>query len=174
MYNSNNKYCTLEILLNELYPLFEVNSPIFIDDLGYKWYELSNVLRLLKISEEEYINGYYLMNIGEDVFISEEGINMMLIEYDNEYRDEILNYLTEDIMPDIKSDRMYLGFDLLDDIRNISITAILDNDMNDNDFKAATKMESYISKKVNRITKREERRNDVKNKKRHKRWLNFI
>lgn len=165
MYNSNNKYCTLEILLNELYPLFEVNSPIFVDDLGYKWYELSNVLRLLKISEEEYINGYYLMNIGEDVFISEEGINMLLIEYDNEYRDEILNYLTEDIMPDIKSDRMYLGYDLLDSIRNISMTAILDNKTNDNEFKTASKMEGYVSKKVHRTIKREEnRKRDKRNK----------
>lgn len=165
MYNSNNKYCTLEILLNELYPLFEVNSPIFIDDLGYKWYELNNVLRLLKISEEEYINGYYLMNIGEDVFISEEGINMLLIEYDNEYRDEILNYLTEDIMPDIKSDRMYLGYDLLDSIRNISMTTILDNKTNDNEFKTASKMEGYVSKKVHRTIKREEnRKRDKRNK----------
>jgi hypothetical protein len=165
MYNSNNKYCTLEILLNELYPLFEVNSPIFVDDLGYKWYELSNVLRLLKISEEEYINGYYLMNIGEDVFISEEGINMLLIEYDNEYRDEILNYLTEDIMPDIKSDRMYLGYDLLDSIRNISLTTILDNKTNDNEFKTASKMEGYVSKKVHRTIKREEnRKRDKRNK----------
>ena len=162
MYNSNNKYCTLEILLNELYPLFEVNSPIFIDDLGYKWYELSNVLRLLKISEEEYINGYYLMNIDDDVFISEEGINMLLIEYDNEFRDEILNYLTEDVMPDIKSDRMYLGFELLDSIRNISLITMLDNKVNNEEFKVASKMDRYISKKTNRIIKREEIRNEHK------------
>ena len=169
MYNSNNKYCTLEILLNELYPLFEVNSPIFIDDLGYKWYELRNVLRLLKISEEEYINGYYLMNIEEDVFISEEGINMLLIEYDNEYRDEILNYLTEDVMPDIKSDRMYLGYDLMDSVRKISITTILDNKVNDAEFKTASKMEGYVSKKVNRTLKREKMRDKTKETKHRKR-----
>ena len=91
MYNSNNKYCTLEILLNELYRLFEVNSSVFVDELGYKWYELLNVLDILKIDEEEYINGYYLMSIEDVTYISEEGINMLLLEYDNDFRDEILN-----------------------------------------------------------------------------------
>ena len=160
MYNSNNKYCTLEILLNELYPLFEMNSPIFIDELGYKWYVLRNVLNILKINEDEYINGYYLMNIEDETFISEEGINMLLIEYDNEYRDEIINYLTEDIMPDIKSDLMYLGYDLMDSVRHMSITTMLNDNISDNEFKIATKMDGYVSKKANRITKREEVRND--------------
>lgn len=162
MYNSDNKYCTLEILLNELYPLFEVNSPIFVDEFGYKWYVLKNVLNVLKISEEEYINGYYLMSIEDESFISEEGVNMLLLEYDNEYRDEILNYLTEDVMPDIKSDRMYLGSDLMDGVRYITTLAMLDDSLNDNEVKAAVKMEGYVSKKINRITKREEIRNEHK------------
>lgn len=162
MYNSKNKYCTLEILLNELYPLFEVDSPIFIDELGYKWYVLGNVLSILNISEEEYINGYYLMTIEDETFISEEGINMLLLEYDNEFRDEILNYLTEDVMPDIKTDRMYIGSDLIDGVRNISITTILDSDVNDVEFKVASKMEGYVSKKVNRSLKREEMRDKTK------------
>ena len=162
MYNSDNKYCTLEILLNELYPLFEVNSPIFVDEFGYKWYVLKNVLNVLKISEEEYINGYYLMSIEDESFISEEGVNMLLLEYDNEYRDEILNYLTEDVMPDIKSDRMYLGSDLMDGVRYITTLAMLDDSLNDNEVKAAVKMEGYVSKKINRITKREEIRSKHK------------
>lgn len=169
MYNSNNKYCTLEILLNELYCLFEVDSSLFIDDLGYKWYELKNVLYILGIDEDEYINGYYLMTIDDVVFISEEGINMLLIEYENEYRDEILNYLTGDIMPDIKSDFMYLGFNLVNSVRNISTKVMLDNRINDTDFNVALRMDGYVSKKVNRITKREKKRNDIKNNKKHKR-----
>ena len=162
MYNSDNKYCTLEILLNELYPLFEVNSPIFVDEFGYKWYVLKNVLNVLKISEEEYINGYYLMSIEDEPFISEEGVNMLLLEYDNEYRDEILNYLTEDVMPDIKSDRMYLGSDLMDGVRYITTLAMLDDSLNDKEVKAAVKMEGYVSKKINRITKRKEIRGEHK------------
>lgn len=117
MSNLNNKYCTLETLLNELYCLFEVDSPIYTDELGYKWYKLENVLYMIGINDDEYINGYYLMTIEDDIFISEEGINMLLIEYENEYRDEILCYLTGEVMPDIKSDNMYLGLQILNDVR---------------------------------------------------------
>lgn len=162
MYNSNNRYCTLEILLNELYRLFEVDSPIFIDELGYRWYVLNNVLDILGINDEEYINGYYLMTIEDVIFISEEGINMLLIEYDNEYREEILNYLTGDVMPDIKSDLMYLGYELMDTVRNISVNTILDNKIDDRTFKTAAKMEGYVSKKVGRNMKREETRENTK------------
>ena len=158
MYNSNNRYCTLEILLNELYKLFEVDSPIFIDELGYRWYVLNNVLDILGISEDEYINGYYLMTIDDVVFISEEGINMLLIEYNNDYRDEILNYLTEDVMPDIKSDLMYLGYEIMDTVRTISVNAILDDKLDDCTFKTAARMDGYVSKKVSRTLKREESR----------------
>lgn len=166
MYNLNNKYCTLEILLNELYRLFEVDSPVFIDDLGYKWYELVNVLRILQIDEEEYINGCYLMTIEDDTFISEEGINILLLDYDNEYRDEIMNYLTLDVMPDIKSDLMYLGYDLIESVKNISLKTMSENN---NEFIAAAKMNNYVSKKTHRISKRDDMRNETKNKKRHKR-----
>jgi hypothetical protein len=162
MYNSNNKYCTLEILLNELYRLFEVNSSVFIDELGYKWYELLNVLDILKIDEEEYINGYYLMLIEDVTYISEEGINMLLLEYDNDFRDEILNYLTEDVMPDIKSDLMYLGYEILDGVRNLSLATMLNDKRADSDFKIAAKMEGYATKKVRRTMKREENRENTK------------
>lgn len=162
MYNSNNKYCTLEILLNELYRLFEVNSSVFIDELGYKWYELLNVLDILKIDEEEYINGYYLMSIEDVTYISEEGINMLLLEYDNDFRDEILNYLTEDVMPDIKSDLMYLGYEILDSVRNLSISTMLNDKRDVSDFNIAAKMEGYATKKVRRTMKREENRENTK------------
>ena len=154
MYTSKNKYCTLETLLNELYCLFEVNSPIFTDELGYKWYELENVLNILKINDDEYINGYYLMNIEDTAFISEEGINMLLIEYENEYRDEILNYLTGDIMPDIKSDSMYLGLQILNDMRTISLehsTYFEDS----NAFMTSVKVGKYTETKMNRMNKKQ-------------------
>ena len=166
MYTSKNKYCTLETLLNELYCLFEVNSPIFTDELGYKWYELENVLNILKINDDEYINGYYLMNIEDTAFISEEGINMLLLEYDNDFRDEILNYLTEDVMPDIKSDLMYLGYEILDSVRNLSISTMLNDKRDISDFNIAAKMEGYATKKVRRTMKREEGRDNTKKGKR--------
>ena len=86
MSNLNNKYVSLETLLNDLYCLFEFDSPIYTDELGYKWYRLETVLTVLNIDEDEYINGVYLMIIEDEAFISEEGINVLVIEYDNEYR----------------------------------------------------------------------------------------
>ena len=35
MSNLNNKYASLETLLNDLYCLFEFDSPIYTDELGY-------------------------------------------------------------------------------------------------------------------------------------------
>jgi hypothetical protein len=161
MSNSNNKYCTLETLLNELYCLFEVNSPVFTDELGYKWYELRNVLDILRINEDEYINGYYLMNIEDDEFISEEGINMLLIEYDNEYRDEVLNYITGDIMPDIKSDSMYLGLQILNDMRTVSIehSSYCDDS---NVIMTSVKVQKYTETKMNRMNKKHKIRDSKK------------
>ena len=153
MYNSNNKYCTLETLLNELYCLFEVNSPVFTDELGYKWYELRNVLDILRINGDEYINGYYLMMIEDETFISEEGINVLLIEYENEFRDEILNYLTGDVMPDIKSDSMYLGLQILNDMRTASIEHSCyceDSDV----LMTSVKVKKYTETKMKRMNKK--------------------
>ena len=161
MYNSNNKYCTLETLLNELYCLFEVNSPVFTDELGYKWYELMNVLNILRINEEEYINGYYLMNIEDSTFISEEGINMLLIEYENEFRDEILNYITGDVMPDIKSDSMYLGLQILNDMRTASIehSSYCEDS---NVIMTSVKVQKYTENKMNRMNKKHKMKNSRK------------
>ena len=75
----STKYGTLETLLNSLYSLFEYDSALYVDDLGYKWYVLETVLDVLGISEEEYINGVYLMEIDNKSFISEEGINMLIL-----------------------------------------------------------------------------------------------
>ena len=94
------------------------------------------------------------MNIEDTAFISEEGINMLLIEYENEYRDEILNYLTGDIMPDIKSDSMYLGLQILNDMRTISLehsTYFEDSKA----FMTSVKVGKYTETKMNRMNKKQ-------------------
>ena len=57
----------------------------------------------------------------------------------------------------------------MDGVRNISITTILDSDVDDVEFKVASKMEGYVSKKVNRTLKREEMRDKTKGIKHRKR-----
>lgn len=162
MSNLNNKYCTLETLLNELYCLFEVDSPVYTDELGYKWYKLENVLYMLGINNDEYINGYYLMTIEDIEFISEEGINMILIEYENEFRDEILNYLTGEVMPDIKSDSMYLGLQILNDIRMGAIEHL--SYCEDSNYRTTmNKLKTYTEIKTVRQTKKQK----MKNSQRH-------
>lgn len=161
MSNLNNKYCTLETLLNELYCLFEVDSPVYTDELGYKWYKLETVLYMIGISDDEYINGYYLMTIEEDVFISEEGINMLLIEYENEYREEILNYLTGEVMPDIKSDCMYLGLQILNDVRMGTIEH-LSYCEDSNHRSTMNKMKRYTETKINRMNKKHKMKDSQK------------
>ena len=153
MFNSNNRYCSLETLLNELYRLFEIDSPIYTDELGYKWYKLETVLYMLGINEDEYINGYYLMMIDDCSFISEEGINMLLIEYDNEYRENVLYLLTGEVMPDIKSDSMYLGLQLLNDVRNASIEHLAYCE-DSNSRMASVKVKNYTETKMNRQNKK--------------------
>ena len=158
MYNSNNKYCTLETLLNELYCLFEVNAPVFTDELGYKWYLLGNVIDILQINEDEYINGYYLMMIEDDTFISEEGINMLLMEYDNIYREEIISYLAGEVMPDIKSDSMYLGLQILNDVRMGAIEHLSYCD--DSEYTMTmNKVKKYSENKLSRQNKKQKMRN---------------
>lgn len=164
MYNSN-KYVTLETLLNHLYQLFEYDSPLYIDDLGYKWYKLNVVLKTLDIDEDEYINGVYLMEIEDSMFISEEGINMLLIEYDNEYQDNVKDLLAGDIMPDIKSDAMYLSNHYLDTVQNICMYYNLyGEDISDQEFRVCNKVQKYTNKKLNRKAQREKNLKNVNKK----------
>lgn len=164
MYNSN-KYVTLETLLNHLYQLFEYDSPLYIDDLGYKWYKLNVVLKTLDIDEDEYINGVYLMEIEDSMFISEEGINMLLIEYDNEYQDNVKDLLAGDIMPDIKSDAMYLSTNYLDTVQNICMYYNLyGEDISDQEFRVCNKVQKYTNKKLNRKAQREKNLKNVNKK----------
>lgn len=153
MSNSRNNYVSLETLLNDLYCLFEFDSPVYTDELGYKWYRLDTVIDILNINEDEYINGYYLMMIEDASFISEEGINMLLIEYDNKYRDNILDLLAGDVMPDIKSDAMYLGNHLINDVRNASIGYIVNIGISENDM-VMNKMKKYTENKMSRHNKK--------------------
>ena len=134
MSNLNNKYVSLETLLNDLYCLFEFDSPIYTDELGYKWYRLETVLTVLNIDEDEYINGVYLMIIEDEAFISEEGINVLVIEYDNEYRENVLDLLASEVMPDIKSDSLYIGNHLVNSFRTASINFLVFNDDNTDDI----------------------------------------
>jgi hypothetical protein len=117
---------------------------------------------MLGINNDEYINGYYLMTIEDIEFISEEGINMILIEYENEFRDEILNYLTGEVMPDIKSDSMYLGLQILNDIRMGAIEHL--SYCEDSNYRTTmNKLKTYTEIKTVRQTKKQK----MKNSQRH-------
>lgn len=151
MSHSNNRYCSLETLLNDLYCLFEVDSPVYIDELGYKWYKLDTVLYILNIDDSEYINGYYLMMVEDTDFISEEGINMLLMEYENDYRNNLLDLLAGDVIPDIKSDLMYLSSNVLNDVRSAAINYLIQVDMSDNTM---NKMKRYVENKQSRLNKK--------------------
>lgn len=158
MSNLNNKYVSLETLLNDLYCLFEFDSPIYTDELGYKWYRLETVLTVLNIDEDEYINGVYLMIIEEEAFISEEGINVLVIEYENEYRENVLDLLASEVMPDIKSDSLYIGNHLVNSFRTASINFLVFNDDNTDDIMTMNKVKKYTEKKINRKIKNNERK----------------
>lgn len=158
MSNLNNKYVSLETLLNDLYCLFEFDSPIYTDELGYKWYRLETVLTVLNIDEDEYINGVYLMIIEDEAFISEEGINVLVIEYDNEYRENVLDLLASEVMPDIKSDSLYIGNHLVNSFRTASINFLVFGDDNTDDILTMNKVKKYTEKKINRKIKNNERK----------------
>lgn len=158
MSNLNNKYASLETLLNDLYCLFEFDSPIYTDELGYKWYRLDTVLNVLDINEDEYINGVYLMIIEDDAFISEEGVNVLILNYENEYRKNVVDLLTAEVMPDIKSDSLYIGNHLVNSFRTASINFLVFNDNDTDDFNAMNKVKKYTEKKINRKVKNNERK----------------
>lgn len=150
----SNKYTSLETLLNHLYQLFEYDSPIYIDELGYKWYKLETVLSILDIDVEEYINGIYLMNIEETTFISEEGVNLLILDYDNEYQENVRELLASEVMPDIKSDSLYIGNSLIDNIRIASIRyQVFNSDSAIEELNTMNKMQKYTERKINRKEK---------------------
>lgn len=150
----STKYGTLETLLNSLYSLFEYDSALYVDDLGYKWYVLETVLDVLGISEDEYINGVYLMEIDNKSFISEEGINMLILEYDNEYQEDVKTLLASEVIPDIKSDSMYISDNVANNIRNIAIKyqVYVDNN-NEEELSLASKLQKNVERKFSRRQK---------------------
>lgn len=150
----SSKYGTLESLLNRLFNLFEYDSSLYIDDLGYKWYELNVVLDVLEIDEDEYINGLYLMEIGDKHFISEEGVNVLLLEYDNEYQDDLKAMLTSEVLPDIKSDSMYLANHMVEDMRTMSIRyQTYVGNSTEKESEVSKRLQKYCNKKFNRRQK---------------------
>jgi hypothetical protein len=76
---------------------------------------------------------------------------MLLLEYDNEYQDEIKTLLTSEVMPDIKTDMMYISEHLINDMRTMSIRydVYVDNST-ESETKVANKLHNYANKKVNR------------------------
>lgn len=155
MFASTNNCQKLETLLARLFSLFEYESAIYIDELGYKWYDLKNVLDILSIDENEYINEYYLMDVVDKSFISEEGVNVLLLEYDNEYQDEIKTLLTSEVMTDIKSDMMYIADHLINDVRTGIIRYdVYVNNSTEAESKAMNKIQKYTNKKLSRRQKR--------------------
>ena len=79
---------------------------------------------------------------------------MLLLEYDNEYQDEIKTLLTSEVMPDIKTDMMYISEHLINDMRTMSIRydVYVDNST-EAETKVANKLHTYANKKVNRNQK---------------------
>lgn len=151
--STSTNYIKLETLLVELYELIEFDSAMYVDELGYKWYQLDVVLDVLGIDPEEYISDIYLMEIMNGKFISEEGINVLLIDYDNEYQDNVKELLTSEVMPDIKSDMMYIADHLIDEMKDLCLK-----------YELYVENEGIINKKVNKYTdkKMSRRRNDEK------------
>ena len=86
-------------------------------------------------------------------FISEEGINVLLIDYDNEYQDNVKELLTSEVMPDIKSDMMYIADHLIDEMKDLCLK-----------YELYVENEGIINKRVNKYTdkKMSRRRNDEK------------
>ena len=151
--STSTNYIKLETLLVELYELIEFDSAMYVDELGYKWYQLDVVLDVLGIDPEEYISDIYLMEIMNGKFISEEGINVLLIDYDNEYQDNVKELLTSEVMPDIKSDMMYIADHLIDEMKDLCLK-----------YELYVENEGIINKRVNKYTdkKMSRRRNDEK------------
>ena len=94
------------------------------------------------------------MSIEDMIFISEEGVNLLILDYDNEYQENVRNLLASEVMPDIKSDSLYIGNNLINNIRNVSIKYQIYNDnLPEDEFVTMNKMQKYTEKKINRKEK---------------------
>lgn len=164
--STSSNYLKLETLLAQLYSLFEYESAVYVDELGYKWYDLLNVLDILEIDKDEYISDFYLIEIMGKTFISEEGINVLLLDYDNEYQDDVRTLLTSEVMPDIKSDMMYVADHLINDLKAACrrYEIYLDNST-EKESNLVGKIQKYTSKKMNRRQNQQKFKQEKRNKK---------
>lgn len=126
---------SMDTLLNEIFSLIEDRSCVFIDD--YKWYELHIVLDVLGCDFDiiEDINLLYLMEMNNTAYISEEGVNFILVNFDNHYKDNVSKFLSENIMPDIREYSMYMVDNVRNEVRDM--TLLLDPDKMIQDKKPA-------------------------------------
>lgn len=108
MHNGIPGLTTMDKLLKTIYTLIEDKSCIYIDE--YKWYELHIVLDVLGCDFDiiEDISLLYLMEMNDTAYISEEGVNFVLMNFDNKYRGNVTKILSKDVMPDIKEYSMYM------------------------------------------------------------------
>lgn len=112
---------TLERLLKGVYGMIEEVSCVFIDEY-YKWYELDVVVRTLGIENPEEINGLYLMDLNDQRFISEEGINHLLLYFDNLFKNDVGRLISNDVMLDVKDYSMYMSSQVKDQMLDLGLS----------------------------------------------------
>lgn len=112
---------TLERLLKGVYEMIEDVSCVYIDEY-YKWYQLDVVARTLRIENTEEINGLYLMELNDEMFISEEGINFLLLYFDNLFKDDVAKLMSADVMPDVKEYSMYMSDQTKDQMLDLGLS----------------------------------------------------
>ena len=79
---------------------------------------------------------------------------MMILEYDNEYQEDVKNLLVSEVIPDIKSDSMYISDNVANNIRNIAIKyqVYVDNN-NEEEMSLASKLQKNVERKFSRRQK---------------------
>lgn len=130
---------TLERLLSGVYGLIEQSSCVYIDEY-YKWYELPVVARILRLDDEtqQEINDLYLMELNDEIYISEEGVNFVLMYFDNLFKEDIAKLLSNDVMIDIKDYSMYMSENIKDKMLDMT-TSINEDIVEDKDDKEVVK-----------------------------------
>lgn len=116
----------LEGIMKMIFNKIESISTLFIDEYSYRWYELDVVIDVISLEDADEISPFYLMELNDKQFISEEGINHALIYFDNAFREEIASLLSEPMI-DIKDYSMYMSDNIKDDMREFGL--ILSDDM---------------------------------------------
>ena len=68
--------------------------------------------------------------------------------------ENVLDLLASEVMPDIKSDALYIGNHLVNSFRTASINFLVFNDDNTDDIMTMNKVKKYTEKKINRKIKK--------------------